>query len=82
MALTPKTDAEGIELVHGLVESVINAGSYAHRWQKGDLVLFDNRVLIPAASPFDSETPERLLLRAEFRGEEVLQPSPELALRE
>jgi taurine dioxygenase len=80
--VVPKTDAEGIELVRRLTKHIIEAGSYAHVWQKGDLVLFDNRILIHAASPFDSETQERLLVRAEFQGEEVLQPSPDVALLE
>eukprot|EP01043_Picozoa_sp_COSAG02_P051391 COSAG02_NODE_5403_length_4357_cov_3.183185_4_plen_85_part_00 len=80
--VVPKTDAEGIELVQKLTAHIIEAGSYAHVWQKGDLVLFDNRILIHAASPFDSEQQERLLVRAEFQGEQVLQPSSDVALLE
>ena len=66
------TDAEGVALVRELTEKVIAAGSYAHKWRRGDLVVFDNRVLLHAASPFDSERYERLLMRAEFEGEAVV----------
>jgi len=44
---------------------------YSHQWAPGDLVLFDNRVLLHAATPFDASAHERLLFRAEFSGEPV-----------
>eukprot|EP00977_Amphora_coffeiformis_P014799 scaffold4223_cov189-Amphora_coffeaeformis.AAC.59 len=41
-------------------------GVYWHQWQKGQLVLWDNAVLLHAATPFDATKYERLLYRAEF----------------
>ena len=67
-----KTVDEGDAMVRRLAERVIETGVYAHAWKKGDLVLWDNRQLLHAASPFDSEKYQRLLFRAEFAGEAVL----------
>ena len=53
-------------------ERVIGTGVYAHAWKKGDVVLWDNRQLLHAASPFDADKYQRLLFRAEFAGEAVL----------
>jgi alpha-ketoglutarate-dependent taurine dioxygenase len=38
-------------------------------------VIWDNRVLLHAASPFDAERYERLLFRMGFKGEKVLGPT-------
>ena len=45
---------------------------YKHRWERGDFVIWDNRVLLHAASPFDAERFQRLLFRMEFKGEPVI----------
>lgn len=59
------------DLVLNLTARVLASGVYKHTWQPGDLVLFDNRVLLHAASPFDADRFERLIYRAEFPGEPV-----------
>lgn len=56
-------------LVLNLTERVLEAGTYRHSWRPGDLVLWDNRVLMHAAVPFDAGKYERLIYRAEFPGE-------------
>mmetsp|Transcript_5268 Transcript_5268/g.16970 ORF Transcript_5268/g.16970 Transcript_5268/m.16970 type:complete len:358 (-) Transcript_5268:376-1449(-) len=66
------TDADGVAFVKSLAQRVIDTGVYAHQWQRGDLVLWDNRQLMHAATPFDADKYERLLFRAEFSGEPVL----------
>ena len=59
------------ELVLNLTRRVIESGSYRHAWRPGDLVLWDNRVLVHAAVRFDADKYERLIYRAEFSGEPV-----------
>ena len=44
---------------------------YQHRWTENMLVLWDNRVLLHAATPFDAEKHTRLIYRAGFSGEPV-----------
>ena len=46
-------------------------GTYRHAWQPGDLVLWDNRVLVHAAVAFDASAHERHIYRAEYPGETV-----------
>ena len=45
------TDADGVAFVKSLAQRVIDTGVYAHQWQRGDLVLWDNRQLLHAAWP-------------------------------
>lgn len=54
-----------------LARDILKSGVYRHLWSPGDLVLWDNRVLLHAATPFDASKEERLLLRAEYPGEPV-----------
>jgi alpha-ketoglutarate-dependent taurine dioxygenase len=65
-------DAEGVKFVHGLASAVLDSGVYAHKWMKGDFLIWDNRVLLHAASPFDASAYERFLFRMEFPGEVVM----------
>ena len=75
----PEDDAK--ILIDELAAAVVGDGLpgnqkvYAHRWKRGDFVIWDNRVLLHAASPFDAERYERLLFRMEFKGEKVLGPT-------
>lgn len=55
------------QLVYQLAQEMIDQnGVYWHSWKPGDLVLWDNQVLLHAATPFDATKYERLLYRAEF----------------
>ncbi|KAJ8613891.1 hypothetical protein CTAYLR_008675 [Chrysophaeum taylorii] len=58
----------GLELVRE-VGTLVVEHVYAHKWEPGDLVFWDNRKLLHAASPFDANEFERLLFRSEFAGE-------------
>jgi taurine dioxygenase len=69
---TMNGDEEGVKYVHGLASAVLDSGVYAHRWELGDFVIWDNRVLLHAASAFDASKYERFLFRMEFPGETVL----------
>ena len=66
--IAPGSDA----FIKELGARVLATGEYHHQWRRGDLVLWDNRQLIHAASPFDATQYERLLFRAEFSGEPLL----------
>ena len=44
-------DAAGQRFVRDLAQRTIDTGVYAHQWKPGDLVLWDNRMLLHAASP-------------------------------
>ena len=61
----------GDGLVLNLTDRVLATGVYKHTWLPGDLVVWDNRVLLHAATPFDPSKAERLIYRAEFPGEPV-----------
>lgn len=64
------SEADGVALIRGLVERVITSPfTYAHRWDAGDLVIWDNRGLIHSASDYDMEHERRLVYRTSVRGE-------------
>ena len=67
----PAAPELGEDLVLNLTRRVLEAGTYRHAWQPGDLVIWDNRVLVHAAVAFDAAQYERLIYRAEFPGEPV-----------
>jgi len=72
-------DETGIAFVHKIGQKVADSGVYSHFWQRGDLVIWDNRVLLHAASPFNPYLYEQLLFRAEFPGEPaVFRPDVDL----
>jgi alpha-ketoglutarate-dependent 2,4-dichlorophenoxyacetate dioxygenase len=42
---------------------------YAHKWQPHDLILWDNRAVIHRATPFESATEKRLMVRTTIAGD-------------
>jgi len=67
--------AGGVALVQSLGAAVVGDDKvYAHAWKRGDFVIWDNRVLLHAATPFDADKYQRLLFRMEFKGEPVIGP--------
>lgn len=42
---------------------------YRHKWQKGDLVVWDNRAMIHKATPFDDTQYDRMMYRTQVAGE-------------
>ncbi len=63
-------DDEGIAFVNQLVERIVNPDFvYAHEWEQGDLVIWDNRALLHAATPYDMEGDRRLIYRTTTKGE-------------
>ena len=51
---------------------------YAHKWQAGDLVIWDNRGLLHAATPFDKEKHRRICYRLSVKGERPIRGGDEL----
>jgi taurine dioxygenase len=49
---------------------------YAHKWQAGDLVVWDNRGLMHAATPFDKERYRRICYRVSVAGEKPIRGGP------
>ena len=71
-------DGAGARLLYELMSHFTRDNFvYAHEWDEGDLVIYDNRTLIHAATWFDAEKHQRLMWRttvsgnpgAEFAGE-------------
>ena len=42
--------------------------TYAHDWDQGDLIVYDNRTSIHAATWYDADRHERLMWRTTVRG--------------
>ena len=60
---------EGALLHSHLVDIVENSSfKYKHRWEKGDLVMWDNRCLLHRAIPYDMNTYRRVFRRTTVAG--------------
>ncbi len=60
---------EGAALIETLVAHVTQPRFvYAHRWQQGDLVMWDNRAVLHTASLFDHTKYQRLMYRTTVAG--------------
>jgi len=61
--------AEGAALIETLIAHVTQPRFvYAHRWHKGDLVMWDNRAVLHTASLFDHTRYQRLMYRTTVAG--------------
>lgn len=61
--------AEGAALIERLAEHATQPRFvYCHRWQKGDLVMWDNRAVLHTASLFDHTRYQRLMYRTTVAG--------------
>ncbi len=60
---------EGASLHSHLVDIVENSSfQYKHRWEKGDLVMWDNRCLLHRAIPYDMNKYRRVFRRTTVAG--------------
>ena len=67
--LTPGPDGEGGALLMALMSHATQrAFVYVHEWTAGDLIVWDNRCLIHAATWFDAETITRVMWRTTVSG--------------
>ncbi len=67
--MEPGPDAEGAALLYELMSHITGPRfTYAHEWESGDLVVYDNRCLLHSATWFDAERYERLMWRTTVWG--------------
>jgi len=65
----PGPDGEGATLLYRLMHHFTGPDfTYAHHWNKGDLVIYDNRSLIHSATWYDVENHERVMWRTTVHG--------------
>ncbi len=69
-SVTGLDDSQSDAFIGGLVERIVAPeGVYRHKWKAGDVVVWDNRGLLHAATPYDQEAHRRLVWRISIRGE-------------
>jgi taurine dioxygenase len=62
-------DGAGAALLYRLMHHFTGPEfTYAHHWNKGDLVIYDNRSLIHSATWYDAENHERIMWRTTVHG--------------
>lgn len=68
-------DDKAQPLIKALIEEATRQSSiYKHKWQPGDVVMWDNRCVLHRGSGYDADRYRRLLLQTRLRG-----PGPSLA---
>ncbi len=76
VGMEPGLDGDGAKLLYELMSHYTRPEFvYAHEWQAGDLVIYDNRTSIHAATWFDADKHQRLMWRTTVSGN----PGPEYA---
>ena len=74
--LSPGPDGEGAQLLYELMSHYTRPEfTYVHEWNRGDLVIYDNRCTIHSATWFDSDCHQRLMWRTTVMGN----PGPDYA---
>lgn len=69
VGLEPGADAEGARLLDQLMSHLTQPDFvYAHEWTKGDLVVWDNRCTVHAATWFDAAKEARIMWRTTVGG--------------
>lgn len=69
VGLEPGPEGEGAALVDALMTHLTRPEFvYAHEWTQGDLLVWDNRCLVHAATWFDGEREQRLMWRTTVHG--------------
>jgi taurine dioxygenase len=69
IGLQPGPDGDGAALLHLLMAHLTQRDFvYVHEWDPGDLVVWDNRSLVHAASWFDADNEARIMWRTTVSG--------------
>src|SRR5580704_2630985 len=69
VGMEPGPDGEGGKLLDELMSHMTQRQFvYVHEWDKGDVVIWDNRCLVHAATWFDANKEERLMWRTTVHG--------------
>ncbi len=67
--MEPGTDGDGAKLLYELMTHYTKPEfTYTHEWDEGDLIIYDNRTLVHAATWFDSAQHGRLMWRTTVMG--------------
>lgn len=67
--LSPGPDGEGSRLLHEIMSHLTrDEFLYVHEWTMGDLIVWDNRCLVHAATWFDTATQNRVMWRTTVSG--------------
>lgn len=76
VGMEPGPDGDGAALLYELMAHYTKPEFvYVHEWDAGDLVIYDNRTLIHAATWFDANSHDRVMWRTTVHGN----PGPEYA---
>lgn len=67
---------EGVALVEKLFAATVSNHAYVHKWQAGDLLIWDNRSALHSATPYDMEKYRRLVYRTTVQGEKPIPVDP------
>lgn len=69
VGMEPGPDGEGAALLYEIMTHLTKPEfTYTHDWDAGDLLIWDNRCLVHAATWFDPDTQERLMWRTTVSG--------------
>jgi taurine dioxygenase len=69
VGMQPGPHGDGAKLLDELMSHLTQPQFvYSHEWDKGDLVIWDNRCLVHAATWFDANTQQRLMWRTTVHG--------------
>jgi taurine dioxygenase len=67
--MEPGVEGEGARLLYELMSHYTSPRFvYAHEWEAGDLIIYDNRCTIHAATWFDADKHDRVMWRTTVRG--------------
>ena len=67
--LSPGPDGDGAKLLHEIMSHLTREEFvYVHEWTMGDLIVWDNRCLVHAATWFDTATQDRVMWRTTVSG--------------
>lgn len=69
VGMEPGPDGEGAKLLHELVNHITQPRFvYVHEWDAGDVLIWDNRCLMHAATWYDAEKLQRVMWRTTVSG--------------
>ena len=69
VGMQPGPDGDGARLLYEIMAHLTQPQfTYAHDWEQGDLVIWDNRSLVHAATWYDAAAQKRLMWRTTVRG--------------
>lgn len=69
VGMEPGPDGEGAKLLYELMTHYTRPEfTYAHHWERGDLIVYDNRTSVHAATWFDADQHQRMMWRTTVHG--------------